>query len=177
MADVRELRFDVNLEQSDYRAVVFYNVLGKNRFSLVGMSIVSVACVIYLAAGLAGMVELTRIMTLLCVAFILIILGLATFIRKITKKLMNSDSSFLGSKRRMVVGEDGVYSESEEIEEPAQFRWDELYNGEEIKGHFIMFSKSGMILIFPKTSMKEAEVPQLRKIFKVMMQSNFKTKY
>ena len=177
MADVRELRFDVNLDRPDYRAVVFYNVLGKNRFSLIGMSIVSVACVLYLLAGIAGMVELTRIMTLLCVAFILIILGLFTFIKKITKKLMNSDSRFLGSRRQVVVGEDGVYSQSEEIEEPKAFSWDELYNGEELKKHFIMFSRSGMILIFPKACLKEEEVPQLRKIFKVMMQGNFKTKY
>lgn len=177
MADVKELIFDVKLDKSDYHAVIFYNVIGKNRFSLIGMSIVSVACVLYLLAGAFGMVEISTFMMLLCVAFIVLILGLLTFIKKMTKRLMLSDGNYLGNHRRMVVNEEGVYSESPDIEEPAEFQWDELYNGEELKKHFVMFSRNGMILIFPKNNLKEEEVPQLRKIFKVMMQGNFKTKH
>ena len=62
-------------------------------------------------------------------------------------------------------------------EKSKEFEWENLYNGEECKTHFLIFNTAGMIVLVPKRFLSDEQIPQLRKIMKVMMQSKFKTKY
>lgn len=176
MADVRKVEFDVGLEKSDYRSVVYYNVMGKNKFAMFGMGFVLLACIAYLLADLAGLMEVSGLIRFVCAAFIILDAVLFAFMESITGKLMTSDRQYLGKKRHVTVNEDGITSKNAKEEEPLHFPWQELYNAAETKKQFLMFSRTGMILILPKSALTREQVPQLRKILKVMMQGEFKTK-
>lgn len=177
MADVRSVEFDVNLERKDYRNVVFNNVMGKNRFAIFGMVGVFVLAAGYLILGSAGVIEMTNLLKLIAAAFIVLEAGMLAFMRYITIKLQKSDFSYMGAKRHMTISEDGVVSETDDEEKTREFEWEDLYNGDECKSHFLIFNTSGMIVILPKRFLTNKQIPQVRKILKVMMQNKFKTKY
>ncbi len=177
MADVRSVEFDVNLERKDYRNVVFNNVMGKNRFAIFGMVGVFVLAAGYLILGSAGVIEMTNLLKLIAAAFIVLEAGMLAFMRYITIKLQKSDFSYMGAKRHMIISEDGVVSETNDEEKTKEFEWENLYNGDECKSHFLIFNTAGMIIILPKRFLTNKQIPQVRKILKVMMQNKFKTRY
>ncbi len=177
MADVRSVEFDVNLERKDYRNVVFNNVMGKNRFAIFGMVGVFILAAGYLILGSAGVIEMTNLLKLIAAAFIVLEAGMLAFMRYITIKLQKSDFSYMGAKRHMIISEDGVISETNDEEKSKEFEWEDLYNGDECKSHFLIFNTSGMIVILPKRFLTNKQIPQVRKILKVMMQNKFKTRY
>ena len=177
MADVRYVDFDVDLEKQDYRNVVFNNVMGKNKFAIFGMVGIAVISIAYLVLGTIGMIEMTNMLKLIAAAFIVLDLGLVAFMRHITNKLQRADFDVMGAKRHMVICEDNLISEAYDEEKTKVFEWENLYNGDECRTHFLIFNTAGMIVILPKRFMSAEQIPQVRKILKVMMQSNFKTKY
>lgn len=177
MADVRKLEFDVQLEKKDYRNLVFNNIMGRNKFAIFGMVGVMIISIGYLVLGYAGVIEMTDILKLVAAALIVAVLGMLAFMRYITNRLQKSDFTYMGSKRHMIFSEDGVFSEAFDEEKSKEFEWEDLYNGEECGTHFLIFNTSGMIVLVPKRFLSDEQIPQLRKIIKVMMQSKFKTKY
>lgn len=177
MADVRHVEFDVDLEKQDYRNVVFNNVMGKNKFAIFGMVGIAVISIGYLILGAIGTIEMTNMLKLIAAAFIVLDLGLIAFMRHITNKLNKADFEYMGAKRHMIICEDNLISEAYDEEKTKVFEWENLYNGDECKTHFLIFNTSGMIVILPKRFMTKEQIPQVRKILKVMMQSKFKTKY
>ncbi|MBQ1303167.1 MAG: YcxB family protein [Firmicutes bacterium] len=177
MADVRRLEFDVQLEKKDYKNLVYNNIMGKNKFAIFGMFGVLIISIGYLVLGAAGVIQMTDILKLVAVALIVAVLGMLAFMRYITNRLQKSDFAYMGSKRHMIFSEDGVVSEAFDEEKSKEFEWENLYNGEECRTHFLIFNTAGMIVLVPKRFLTEKQIPQLRKIIKVMMQSKFKTKY
>ena len=177
MADVRRLEFDVQLEKKDYKNLVYNNIMGKNKFAIFGMFGVLIISIGYLVLGAAGVIQMTDILKLVAVALIVAVLGMLAFMRYITNRLQKSDFAYMGSKRHMIFSEDGVVSEAFDEEKSKEFEWENLYNGEECRTHFLIFNTAGMIVLVPKRFLTEEQIPQLRKIMKVMMQSKFKTKY
>ena len=177
MADVRRLEFDVQLEKKDYKNLVYNNIMGRNKFAIFGMFGVLIISIGYLVLGAAGVIQMTDILKLVAVALIVAVLGMLAFMRYITNRLQKSDFAYMGSKRHMIFSEDGVVSEAFDEEKSKEFEWENLYNGEECRTHFLIFNTAGMIVLVPKRFLTEKQIPQLRKIIKVMMQSKFKTKY
>ena len=177
MADVRRLEFDVQLEKKDYKRLVSNNIMGRNKFAVFGMVGVMIISIGYLALGAAGVIEMTDILKLVAVALIVAVLGMFAFMKYLTNRLQKSDFAYMGSKRHMIFSEDGVVSEAFDEEKSKEFEWENLYNGEECGSNFLIFNTSGMIVLVPKRFLTEKQIPQLRKIMKVMMQSKFKTKY
>ncbi len=177
MADVRRLEFDVQLVKKDYKNLVYNNIMGKNKFAIFGMFGVLIISIGYLVLGAAGVIQMTDILKLVAVALIVAVLGILAFMRYITNRLQKSDFAYMGSKRHMIFSEDGVVSEAFDEEKSKEFEWENLYNGEECRTHFLIFNTAGMIVLVPKRFLTEKQIPQLRKIIKVMMQSKFKTKY
>lgn len=176
MSDVRHVEFDVDLERVDYRRVAFNNVMGKNKFALFGMAAMFVISAGYLILDAVGKIESTNFLKLLAAAFIVLDLGLLCFVRFIAKRLNKLDFQHMGAKRHMTIAEDCVISEAADEEKSKEFEWDTLYNGEECGKHFLMFSTTGLLVLLPKRFMTAEQIPQIRKILKVMMQEKFKTK-
>lgn len=177
VADVRMVEFDVDLDKVDYRNVVYNNVMGKNRFAIFGTFGILVISIGYLVLGAAGVIEMTNMLKLVAAAFIVLVLGLFAFMKYITNKLQKADFLQMGAKRHMIISEDNLISEAYDEEKSKTFEWEDLYNGDECKSHFLIFNTGGLIVILPKRFMTEEQIPQVRKILKVMMQSKFKTKY
>jgi len=177
MADVRKIEFDVELDKKDYRNLVFNSVMGKNKFAMFGTAGILIISIGYLVLGTAGVIQMTDMLKLVAAALIVAIAGLLVFMRYIRRKLMNSDFAYMGAKRHMIIGEDSLISEAFDEEKSKEFEWEDLYNGEECKTHFLIYNTSGMIVLLPKRFLTKEQVPQLRKILKVMMQSKFKTNY
>ena len=120
---------------------------------------------------------MTNLLKLIAAAFIVLEAGMLAFMRYITIKLQKSDFSYMGAKRHMIISEDGVVSETNDEEKTKEFEWENLYNGDECKSHFLIFNTAGMIIILPKRFLTNKQIPQVRKILKVMMQNKFKTRY
>ena len=177
MADVRRLEFDVQLEKKDYKNLVYNNIMGKNKFAIFGMVGVMIISIGYLVLGYIGRIEMNNMLKLVAAALIVAVLGMLAFMRYITNRLQKSDFTYMGSKRHMIFSEDSVISQAFDEEKSKEFEWENLYNGEECKTHFLIFNTAGMIVLVPKRFLSDEQIPQLRKIMKVMMQSKFKTKY
>lgn len=177
MADVRIVEFDVDLDKPDYRRLVINNVMGRNRFAIFGMVGMLILSIGYLVLGTVGVFEMTKMLKLIAAAFIVLVAGLLAFMRYLTNRLQKSDFAYMGARRHMIISEDNVRSEAYDEEKTKEFLWENLYNAEECKSHFLIFNTSGMIVLLPKRFLTEAQVPQVRKILKVMMQEKFKTKY
>ena len=155
MADVRRLEFDVQLEKKDYKNLVYNNIMGKNKFAIFGMFGVLIISIGYLVLGAAGVIQMTDILKLVAVALIVAVLGMLAFMRYITNRLQKSDFAYMGSKRHMIFSEDGVVSEAFDEEKSKEFEWENLYNGEECRTHFLIFNTAGMIVLVPKRFLTE----------------------
>lgn len=177
MADVRSVEFDIDLERSDYRKLVYNNVMGKNKFAIFGMVGIVILSVGYLVLGSLGVIEMTDMLKLIAAAFIVLVAGIFVLMRFITRKLHKADFAAMGGKRHMIVCEDNVISEADDEEKSKEFEWENLYNGDECRTHFLIFTTTGNIILMPKRFLSSKQVAQVRKIMKVMMQSKFKTKY
>ena len=177
MADVRRLEFDVQLERVDYKHLVYNNVMGKNKFAIFGMVGILIISVGYLVMGYSGRIEMNRMLMWIAAAMIVAVLGIFGFMRYLTIRLNQSDFNYMGSKRHYIFSEDGVVSEAYDEEKSKEFLWEDLFNGDECRTHFLLYNTGGMIVLVPKRFLTDEQIPQLRKIIKVMMQSKFKTKY
>ncbi len=175
--DVRRVEFDMKMEKKDYLNLVMYSIMGKNRFAAFGVFAILVICAGYLILGGIGAIEMTGILKLVAVALILIVIILLILMNYIRRKLEVSDLAYMGRNRHMIICEDMVISETDDEDTTREFEWEGLYNGEECKTYFLMYSNTGMIVFLPKRFMTEEQIPQIRKILKVMMQSKFRTKY
>ena len=173
MTDVKSVTFDMRLQKGDYRRIVYYQIFGKNKFALFGMGFVLAACMVYLVLDLAGGMDMSGWIRFACIVFIILYGVLVAFMESITGKLMKSDLQILGKKRRATVSQDGVIFQAEEKAEPLHFPWTDLYNGAETKSCFLMFSRTGMILFFPKRLLSGEQASQLGRLLRSMMRTQF----
>ena len=175
--DVRHVEFDMEMDRKDYTSLVMNSIMGKNKFAMFGCVAVIILGVGYLVFGYVGLIEMSTILKLVAYALIICDIGLFVLMNYIRRKLWASDIAYMGTKRHVTVSDDIVISETDDEDTTREFDWDGLYNGEENKSYFLMYSNTGMIVFWPKRFLTDEQIPQIRKIMKVMLQSKFKTKY
>lgn len=158
----------------DYRYAIYFNVLLRNRFMLIGMGILSaiaVAEIVYcIATGIANHLNYMLLSAVLIIGFTAYILYKT---EKTARKAVKNAEGMMGQTRSVIFSEANVVAEGQEKGDYTPMEWDSLSKAYELKNYFIIFFTAPKTIVVPKEYMDFDQMRDLTKLLQKKANDNF----
>lgn len=163
--DKQKICIDTKILKQDYRAVVYFNVLVKNRMFLVisvSSIIVSVAVLLQKFLGYNVPDFMFYISVLILVCILILILSTEILIRK----YISSDKVSIGTDIQIIVDSEKLVYNKKSTKSTAEYRFDMLYRAYNTKNYFLIFIDYQQAIIIRKSDMNTEDIQKLNDILK-----------